>query len=572
MAKKTTLEKNIRNQTLKNQRLVDKGEQPKVYNLLENIDEKNNIEKQYSTCEKCGKTFEQEYQKHLDRYHNFKTCHECRWEKNKKKSKDFENQEEYSVATLRYSPYPWQEDFEKQFEKTRFGVIAGGARSGKDFMSVTLLIKYATYLYNEFRIIHTPTLVPSFRIWIIAPIEKIARQNWQQLTKFFPKEWVVATSDSTMVMQVIGGGIIEVRSAYAPEQLVGVAVDFCVITEAARISRLDEVWGNIEDRLNSPKVGLKGEGGKAIINSSPLGKNFFYKMWTWGNPLHDDYSSEFFSVQIPSTANPEVAERYAKLITIKNGEQITYEESLRRRKGKKFLQDNLAQFIDAGGTVFPNLKENCVIDIYRDKGSLSDEEIKEYIKNWQEPKVGMQYRVGYDPASGSSGDNPAVVVLEKETNRLVKAISLYGIEGEAQVDRVAYIAKQYNYAEVCALTTGSMHLKDRLEKRGVTTIDVGEQGLKKRSYVEALQTAVSSKDLKILDDGTDEITTLIFQMEDYTESKTGKFGNKVADNDDYVSALYAVFFDYLSVEPTKHHYIGKISGLKRRNRNGMFKR
>ena len=45
--------------------------------------------------------------------------------------------------------------------------------------------------------------------------------------------------------------IIEVHSAYDPESLVAVGLDLVTITEAARIADLEDVWSNIEGRLNS---------------------------------------------------------------------------------------------------------------------------------------------------------------------------------------------------------------------------------------------------------------------------------------------------------------------------------
>lgn len=516
-----------------------------------------------AVCRTCGKKFAQVFSDDYLRYSNYIECKECRRIKVEEKAKE---KDEPVLTKIKYTPYKWQEDFISEFNKpnVRVGVVAGGARSGKDYMSVMIAIKVFELLYNEFRIIYQPTIIPSFRIVFIAPIEKIARQDWLQLIRFFPKEWIVSVSDSTMEMATIGGGIIEVRSAYDPQSIVGFAVDFAVITEGARIKRLMELWGNIEDRINSPGVGIGGGGGKVIVNSSPLGKNEFYKMFCWGQRNHPSYSDMFYSIQVPSDANPEVAKIYARKVITKNGEEITYKEDLQRRKGRQFLQDNLAQFLDSGGVVFPNFREKCVIDIFSTERGLGIEKIKEKIKKMQEPTPTTQYFIGYDPATGSSKDSPVLVVRNMETNVIIKGVNLDGLKDDVQLDVVASWSRYYNNATVCALTLGVMFVQGQLEKRGVLVIPLTEAGHNKRNFVLSLQMAVQNQDVTILDDGSAEIETLIFQMEDYTESPTtSKFSNQTQPNDDYVSALYAVYYNYSSYVEEVGYYNPTIRGVRR---------
>ena len=46
--------------------------------------------------------------------------------------------------------------------------------------------------------------------WIIAPNMRLARQNWRDLKKLFPKELVYNISISNLTIETINGGIIEV--------------------------------------------------------------------------------------------------------------------------------------------------------------------------------------------------------------------------------------------------------------------------------------------------------------------------------------------------------------------------
>lgn len=147
-------------------------------------------------------------------------------------------------------------------------------------------IKYFVECLNENRLINNPELVPPVLWWQIAPTEKMAKQNWRELKQYFPKDWIVACSDSNYQMETIGGGIIEVRSGYSAEDLVGVGLDLVTITEGARFKDLNLAWANLEARLNSPGRGRKKDrlghefgAGKAIINSSPIGRNDFYDLY-----------------------------------------------------------------------------------------------------------------------------------------------------------------------------------------------------------------------------------------------------------------------------------------------------
>ncbi len=422
-------------------------------------------------------------------------------------------------------------------------------------------------LLNENRHIEQPTLVPSILCWILAPIDRIINQNWRELKAFIPKEWIVDISNGTKTMELIGGCVIECRSAYDTQSLVGVGVDFCSITEAARVKDLKTVMRNIEARLKSPGRGIGGKGGRLVVNSSPLGKNFFYNIWTWGQRSHPNFDSNWISYQLPSWENPEIDKEFKQPVKTKTGEVISYKESLYRRYGKEARQDFGAEFLESGGTVFSNFKERCVHDVYEANLGKTKEELRKEIQDLQKPKVATMYRVGYDPASGSSGDMPVLVIREMSTDNIVRAIDMYGKIDDDQLDEVAFWAKSYNNAEICVLTLGNMLVEGQLRKRGCNVTPIGEQGTQKRMLVQSLQRAVQNEDIMVIDDGSTEIQSLIFQMEDYTESeKTGKFSNSNEANDDYVSALYATYYDYSSVPEFKAHYTGMVAGVNSKAR------
>ena len=496
-----------------------------------------------SVCEFCGNHFEQIYYASKNRYSAFKLCPRCR--------KNPSNDQLQTVSTVEYKPFPWQVEAERLLEEHKYLVLACGARTGKDRFSNMMLIKRVGELINENRHIHELDLVPSFLVWVIAPTFDMAKQNFRELKSFLPKNWIVNKKESEMTFELLTGGVIEVKSAYDAESLVGVGVDFCTITEADRIKNLEDVWANVSRRLVSPKRGLARDRngasygcGKCIINSSPTGKGFFYEMWKWGQPdIADIYNPDFASLKLSCMENPFVREDMERVIHTKYGDITNYEYLKRTWPPDRFARDILGDFVDDTGTVFAEFKEKCVMDLYSGAWGMNSNDRDKYIKEWHQPAPGHPMRIGYDPATGSSGDDPAIVVRDMVTNRIVHIESLYGKTYDQQFDQIAYISKKYNYAPCCWLRTGHTAVENQLAKRGVQEIPLNEQGGKKAEYIQSLERAVQNGDLQVLDDGSKDTSRLIAQMCDYTESN-GKYSNNLEANDDFVSSLYSVYYDY----------------------------
>lgn len=561
-------QKNLRIQQIKRQN--KKNAQPKVYEIIKKTEEDHNEPpkgEKTCTCKTCGARFEQDYMGETNRYSSYKTCLDCRHKVRFKKESNLQNKNEKGekvegfIGNLEYTPYPWQAQAHRDFEKYSYQVLACGVRTGKDRYTNMQAIMYFVECLNENRQIDNPTMVPPVYWWQIAPTEKIALQNWRELKQFFPKDWVVATSDSTMTMQTVGGGVIEVRSAYDPESLVGVGLDLVTITEAARIKDLDIVWANLEGRLSSPGRGREKDrrgksygAGKAIINSSPRGKNYFYKMYCWGQQNHADYSSEFISYQLPWTANPSNAERAAEIIKTKYG-NMTKEEDMRRRMGRRFDQDFMASFLAMDGSVFKEFEDNCVLNLFSGEYSiLTDAQRKDFVDRWQECNPNHEYRMAWDIATGSSGDSPTLGIIDWTTKRMVRIFDLYGKNYDAQYDTIAFWSKMYNNAPCVYSLTGHTAVEGQLEKRGVMEIKVNEQGGNKKGFIQSLERAVQNKAFIVLHDGSTEATQLVFQMNDYTETN-GKYSNNEGEHDDFVSMLYLMFYDF-EIEQFKNMFFG----------------
>lgn len=239
--------------------------------------------------------------------------------------------------------------------------------------------------------------------------------------------------------------------------------------------------GELEARLNSPGKGLGGKGGRAIINSSPLGRNYFYKMWLWGQADTNDYDPDFESWRFSTWDNPGMAVRGEEMR--KNG--LTYKENLRKRMSdKRYRQDYMAEFIAEINMAFPTASE-CFVKL--NNLDAIDR------KSWGVPEPYETYVIGYDPATGVGEDDP-MVWIRNSKGRVVLTTSLRGFGWDPQWDRIAFYSKHYNGALCKFGRTGLGEvIESQLTKRGVPNEPIDERGGNKERLVENLAVIIEQK-------------------------------------------------------------------------------
>jgi hypothetical protein len=412
-------------------------------------------------------------------------------------------------------------------------------------------IKYFIACLNEDR---PSSIVPHALWWIIAPTDRIANQNWREILHHLPKEIVVDVSKTTRTIETINGGIIEVHSAYDPEALVGVGLDIVTITEAARIADLEDVWSNLEGRLNSPGRGLNGKGGVALINSSPLGMNYFYKMWKWGQKGTSEWDPDWESWTFTTWDNPYMAERGNQIT--KNGK--TYRENLERRMSRnRYRQDYLAEFLADVNAVFPNYERVLV----KPPADLTtDEQINEFWRKWEEPEPFEVYTIGYDPASKGDGKP---VVIRNSKGRVVKIDQMIGLGWDAQWDRIAFYSRMYNGAHCNFGQTGvGETIGSQLTKRGVPNTPIPEQGRNKEKLVEDFAVIVEQQWCEIPWSQEVENQFKGYIMVNRPGHSTQYHNNEDAEFDDIISALYFCFSDFQAPDIALP-WVGLIGGIEK---------
>ncbi len=473
-----------------------------------------------SLCKACGEPFDQEWLSKQGEYMKHKTCPACRSKKAYKR--------QTMEASLPYQPHPGQLLIH-QSDK-RFRLIASGSRWGKDRCCMMEFIKLFSEMLSEER---SSDMVPAVLAWFVAPTYMLARQLWREFKTYFPKEWIINYWETEKIIETVNDGFIEIHSADNPDALVGVGLDLVVVTEAARINRLDEVWANLETRLMSPGRGPGGKGGIGLINGTPRGTNFYHRMYRWGQKEDTLYDPDWESWNFTSWDNPYLNSRDAKYI-----------DRIKKRYPQRiYEQEILGRFLAGGNSVFPKA-EDCATYAGDDK-----------------PVSGEMYTIGYDPAKEVDFSG---VVVRNSLGEAVKVEQWTGVPWAVQVEKITYLSRHYNYANVVLDKTGvGETLPSMLRANGLVVEEVHFTNIEKERLVNHLSMLIEQEAISYPDN-----EALVNELKDYQYSytKTGKVSFSASTHsrhDDLVTALFLAFMNYNMPEMALP-YMGMVDGIKKK--------
>lgn len=161
--------------------------------------------------------------------------------------------------------------------------------------------------------------------WVV-PTYRNARPLWRFVEKFAGGSAELHRAEMTARFPQWGEGWLGIYTADNDVGLRGEAFDLVVIDEAAQIR--PETWGDVIMPT------LADRDGRAILISTPKGKNWFWQEWIKADGLTAK------SWNAPSNANP--------MPNI----QSAYDMARTRVSARTFAQEWDAQFIDDGGGVF----------------------------------------------------------------------------------------------------------------------------------------------------------------------------------------------------------------------------
>lgn len=217
------------------------------------------------------------------------------------------------------------------------------------------------------------------------------------------------------------------------------------------------------------------ENGKIVIESTPNGFNYFYKLWKDARAGVFPYKPLFFPWYVDSTYRrgevgiPQaewtteeliVAEKAAGYGVVLDGAQVAW----RREKWAELMDDNGVSkfpqeypddeqtcFLASGRPRFNVERLNAILPaaqrkvpsvVQRVEGTLMT------LREWEQPEKGAHYVIGVDCAEGvSAGDNNNACVLEWKTGR--KVADLWGKSELFQyADELVKLAKRWNNARL----------------------------------------------------------------------------------------------------------------------------
>lgn len=479
-------------------------------------------------CAHCGNAFEctwQEYRR------GRKYCNvDCRNDARRKKYDEKYGptpigEKPVQEAVLDYEPFPAQ--WKVHNSKARFRVIAAANRWGKDRCSINDMIRNFAAMLSENR---PSTLVPRVMGWIVAPTYDLAQNNWRELKRFFPQEWIVGKpNEAERRLTTIYDGLIEVKSADNPESLVSVGLDYVLMTEAARAKNLETVWANIFARLSSAGRGPGGKGGLALFNSSFVGMNFFHTMYQWGqDPTMTDWESWLFDCYSSPFIHPKDIEMAKRTIP-----------------DKLFRQNWLCEPMGSGGEVFSNVDEVST-------------------GQPQEPVRGMRYFGAYDPAQ--RGDN-SPLLFRNDRGEQVFSLNLTGRGWPDQMNLVELHTRRYNNAHLYVDCTGiGDTIPAELMARGLDVEPIYWSGggtvNMKEQLVAKFIVLMEQKAPVLLNE---EVQKGELRAYSYKITKAGHFSYAAPQGmtDDYVSALIMLYKDLNSTQIVMP-FRGMVGGIKKK--------
>lgn len=213
----------------------------------------------------------------------------------------------------------------------RFKIMNCGRRWGKTLLAAHIITKQAR--------------LPNQMLWWVAPTYKIVKRGYVECLKQLP-DGVLAhepppetnfDAGRSVILRFKNGTRMEFYSAERPEGMLGAAVDLVILDEAARMRRA--VW----EQTVMPT--LIDHLGKAILISTPRGRNWFFQAWSKGqDPLQREWDSWTFTTQDNPTLPPGEADRMAADMPRLEADQEIYAKFIAAGSSTFTFDDSAIQF------------------------------------------------------------------------------------------------------------------------------------------------------------------------------------------------------------------------------------
>ena len=361
-------------------------------------------------------------------------------------------------------------------DKTRFRVVCCGRRFGKTEAAITA----CTY-----------RLLKGQKIWYCSPTNRNSKMVWRKIKTTFREYPGVYINNSDKRLELPNGAFIEMVSLHEADNLRGEGLDFVVIDEAAYVS--DGVW----DAVLRPM--LLSDKGEALLQSSPNGHNYFWRLYMQGlDPAFTSWSSHRYS----SYDNPLLDPLEIDEIRLATPERL-------------FQQEYLAEFIDDAGGVFRGVADVCTLP--------------------QRTPYSGDFVMGVDWAK--SHDFTVISLIDRSTRQQVFMDRFNQVSWEVQRGRLIEIYRQWKpsviYAESNSIGEPNI---EALQREGIPVRPFETTALSKTPLIDALSLAIERKELTLLNNDVQRAELQAYQMERLPSGKY-RYGSPDGGHDDTVMAL-----------------------------------
>ena len=400
----------------------------------------------------------------------------------------------------------------------RFRVLCCGRRFGKSYFGLAELLRMLGEVYNAG--CRMPATAHRPRGLVLAPTNKMVEENWQiAKTLFAPILHQEHIAKASLDLGRLGDvDFVSAESQGGAAR--GAGYDVAILDEAARIPAAaweEDVRPALADRF-----------GRAIMASTPFGRNWFYRLFRAGETASPDLASWRYP-SILGWRSRAGTDGAALLRVEREWEQLRATSSERT-----FQQEWLAEFVEEGGSLW-NLSA-------AKRGLLCP------------AMEGHSYVGGVDVARVD--DWMVSAVLEVESRQLVGLLRSRQRSWDTQKASALSLLRQYPHIHVFVDSTGmGSPIAADFRSAGLSVEDVIFTERRKKDLVDNLALALDHGYLGVPDQP--ETQWLLDELRSYREWKTDsgrvKWGAPEGQHDDGVTALmlaaWGLRFDWATVAP-----------------------
>ena len=397
-----------------------------------------------------------------------------------------------------YEPHPGQCILHSS--EARFRCACCGRRWGKTLAAVNEIAKFNWE--------HPKWMGQTTISWWVAPTYGQAEKAFRVLIENFDgaiKSKRQAVGQMTVVWK--NGSVTRFVSAERYDNLRGEGVAFMVIDECAMIMRA--AWEKVLRPMLSDTMG------RALLISTPRGKNWFYAMYRRGD---DPNEPDFESFSFPTASSPYVP-------------QSEVDEAQRTLPEDVFAQEYLGAFLDEAAGVFHGI-ELCVYGSFESYNTSHRHVIGWDIAKHTDFSVVSTLDVDHVRIIGEGEARREIIVPH-----LVAFDRFNTIDYVTQVQRVAAAAKKYQTYVLLDSTGLGDPIYDLLCTYGIPCYPYSIQTRSKQQLIQNLAVLIQTASISYPEE------TTILQQElasyQYSISPTGnvQYSAPEGDHDDCVISL-----------------------------------